>query len=140
MSASPELMVTLRERIAPDLERRFGLAALWLFGSHAAGRARSDSDVDLAALFRRRPSPAELVDAAGAAEAVLGRPVDLISADEAAPILAMQVLRNGRLVVDADPVRRAAFTSAAFGRYEDLKIARRPAERALLRRIDGGRA
>lgn len=38
------------------LDERFGVDALWLFGSEAQGRARPDSDVDLAGLFRRRPT------------------------------------------------------------------------------------
>lgn len=49
---------------AEYLDARFGLVALWLFGSQATGRARSDSDVDLAALFVGRPDALAIVDAA----------------------------------------------------------------------------
>jgi len=41
------------DRITTVLDRWFGLDALWLYGSRAEGTARADSDVDLAALFRR---------------------------------------------------------------------------------------
>jgi len=42
------------EKIVTFLDLRFGVDTLWLFGSEAAGTARKDSDLDLAALFRRR--------------------------------------------------------------------------------------
>ena len=45
------------------LDRLAGLDALWLFGSEASGRTTADSDVDLGALFARRPSAAGLLAA-----------------------------------------------------------------------------
>jgi hypothetical protein len=42
------------------LETRWGLDALWVFGSRALGTARFDSDLDVAALFRVRPAVEEL--------------------------------------------------------------------------------
>lgn len=122
------------------LEDRFGLDALWLFGSVAAGRARPDSDLDLAALFQRRPTGLELLEAQGELGALVGRPVDLVDLDGDAPILAMQVLRHGTLLLDRAPERRIAFAAHTPMRYEDLKIVRREAERALLERVRRGRA
>jgi hypothetical protein len=126
-------------RAADWLDRRFGLDALWLFGSEARGRAGPESDLDLAALFLRPPTSFERFEAAVDLGALLGREVDLIDLDSASPILAMQVLRHGRLLVDRNRTRRAAFFSRALSLYEDLKIVRRGAERALLERVAGGR-
>jgi hypothetical protein len=67
------LSETLVERIVARLEERFGLDALFVFGSEAAGTARHDSDLDLAALLRRRPGALELVDAQTGAEELVGR-------------------------------------------------------------------
>lgn len=78
------------------LDRRFGVVCLWLFGSKAAGRERPDSDLDLACLFRDRPEPEELLEIRAEAEALVGRPVDVVDLDEASPILAWQVLKHGR--------------------------------------------
>jgi predicted nucleotidyltransferase len=132
---------------APDLasagdylDRLFGLDALWLFGSRAAGRARAGSDVDLAGLFRRSPSPLELLEAQAELGGRFGIELDLIDLDRASPILAMQVLRHGRLLVDRDPRRRAAFVTRTVSMYEDLKIDRRGTEQALLRRMAHGRS
>lgn len=122
------------ERIAEMLDARFGLDALWLFGSVASGRAAARSDVDLAALFRRSPAPLDLLDARGEIAALLGRDVDLVDLGRASPVLAMQVVRHGRLLVERDPARRQRFVAGMPGRYEDLKLQRRPAEAALLAR------
>lgn len=122
------------------LDDRFGLDALWLFGSHAVGRAGADSDVDLAALFRRRSSPIDLLDAQQDLAELLSCEVDLVDLDRASPVLAMQVLRHGKLLLDRNPRRRIDFVARAPGRYEDVIITRREAERALLERVRSGRA
>jgi predicted nucleotidyltransferase len=44
------------DQVAKLLDERLGLDALWVFGSFASGAVTAESDVDLAALFRRRPS------------------------------------------------------------------------------------
>lgn len=134
--------------IAPDklqqaidfLEERFGLDALWVFGSEARGTARPDSDVDLAALFRRPPQGLEIFDARTDLEALLRRDVDLLDLDQVSPILGMQVLKYGRLLIDRNPQRRIAFFTRTVSTYEDLKILRRDAERALFERVSGARS
>lgn len=120
------------------LDRRFGLDTLWLFGSEAQKRARPDSDIDLAALFHRRPGALEIFDTRADLAEILHRDVDLVDLDQASPILGMQVLRHGRLLVDRNLRRRYAFFSKTVSMYEDIQIIRRNAERLLFERI--GRA
>ncbi|MBW8879061.1 MAG: nucleotidyltransferase domain-containing protein [Acidobacteria bacterium] len=127
------------QKVVSFLDRQFGLDTLWLFGSEAAGTARLDSDIDLAALFRRRPSTLELFDARAELAAILLRDIDLVDLDQTSPILGMQVLRHGRLLVDRDLRRRYAFFSRTVSMYEDVKIGRREAERALFARVCSGR-
>jgi uncharacterized protein len=133
------LATALLERAVTRLDERFGLDTLWLFGSEARGTATSDSDVDLAGLFRSAPSPSELLDARAEVGALLGRTVDLVDLDRASPILVMQVLRHGTLLLDRKPSRRTRLVAAAPGKYEDLLIVRREGERLLLERVRGGR-
>ena len=128
------------EPVIAYLDERFGLDTLWLYGSQAAGTATRESDIDLAGLFRRRPGVAELFEARGELGARLGHDVDLVDLDRVSPILAMQVLRKGRLVLDRNPGRRARFVAAAPSRYEDVRIMRREVERALVARVKRGRA
>ena len=128
------------QRAVGFLEEQFGLEALWVFGSEAQGTARPDSDIDLAALFQGRPAPLDVLGSRGDLEEILGREVDLVDLDRASPILAMQVLRHGRLLVDGNPKRRIAFFSRTLNLYDDLKIQRREAERALIARFTSGQS
>lgn len=126
------------ERITAFLDERFGLDTLWLYGSEAQGKARPDSDVDLGVLFRRRPEMLELFDAQSDLAEILRRDVDLVDLDQASPILGMQVLKHGRLLLDRNPERRYAAYSRILHLYEDLKILRRETDRALFQRMSSG--
>ena len=134
------LSETLVERVVALLDERFGLDALFVFGSEAAGALRRDSDLDLAALLRSRPSALELLDAGTAIEARVGRDVDLVDLGAASPILARQVLKNGRCVFGPDAPALARFEATLPSRYEDLKRIRAEAERALVERVAHGRS
>jgi|SRR5215213_9133032 len=125
-------------RITTVLDRWFGLDTLWLYGSQAEGTARADSDVDLAALFRRRPQGLEIFDARTELEELLRCDVDLVDLDQAPPILAMQVLKHGRLLVDRNPSRRHDAFSRIVSLYEDVKILRRESEQAMFKRMRAG--
>jgi predicted nucleotidyltransferase len=127
-------------RIEAVLDRAGGLDALWVFGSEAAGRATERSDLDLAALFRSPPSFEALLTAREQIGDVFGRPVDLVDLERASPVLAMQVLRHGRLLAQHDASHRLRFVAALPGRYEDVQLLRRPAEKLLLARLAHGRA
>lgn len=88
-----EAMVTQDQidRIVDVLDQRFGLDTLWLYGSEAQGTAGPGSDVDLAALFRRRTEPLDVFDARIDLEEILHREVDLVDLDQTSPVLGMQV-------------------------------------------------
>jgi predicted nucleotidyltransferase len=85
--------------------------AAWLFGSHAGGTARPESDVDIGVLVGRKPRTlAELGGAlADELQHAAGRPIDLVVLDGAPVDLAMRVLRQGRLLVEHDRAARVAF-------------------------------
>lgn len=133
----PEAMMTRDQidRIVDYLDRRFGLDTLWLYGSEAQGTAKPDSDVDLAALFRRRTEPMDVFDARTDLEEILCRDVDLVDLDQTSPVLGMQVLKYGDLLIDRNPGRRHTAFGRILGLYEDVKLVRREAERELFRRM-----
>lgn len=131
-------MDTMLQELIDFLEARFGVDALWIFGSEARGRAHPSSDLDVAVLFRKSPSPLELFEMKLELGSRLDRPVDLVDLDRASPILAVQVLRHGRLLVDRNRSRRIRFTAAAPGHREDLLIVRRPIEQSLVRSLHRG--
>ncbi|MCL4684139.1 nucleotidyltransferase domain-containing protein [Myxococcota bacterium] len=131
---------SLTQRLVALLEECFGLAALFVFGSEAAGTQHRGSDLDLAALFRRRPDALALLDAQTALEQIAGTAVDLVDLGTASPILARQVMQHGRCVFGPDAPELARFEATLPGRYEDLKRLRAEAERALVERVVHGRS
>jgi predicted nucleotidyltransferase len=101
-----------------------GVAAAYLFGSHARDEAREDSDIDLAVLFGQDP-PKVLVGVVsalhGRLEASLGQAIDLVVMNDAPVDLVHRILRDGVLVNERDPDRRVAFEVKARNEYFDLK-------------------
>ncbi|MEO8546188.1 MAG: nucleotidyltransferase domain-containing protein [Burkholderiaceae bacterium] len=69
-----------------------------LFGSVASGRARADSDVDLAVSASRPLTAAEMLQITQALAETTGRPVDLIDLSNVSAPLLGQILRHGKRV------------------------------------------
>ncbi len=69
----------LRRRLRPFCEK-YRIRRLEVFGSAARGQAMPDSDVDLLVTFDESApvSTAELLEMAGEAEELIGRPVDFV--------------------------------------------------------------
>lgn len=108
------------ETIRLVLGKQPNVSAAWLFGSQASGRARADSDVDVAVLCKEPLAYREHLEIAGELERSLGvERVDLVSVDVSHPVLAFEAIR-GRLLMDRDPPTRAAFVSLVSRVYEDV--------------------
>ena len=121
--------------LAPLVDRLMavtpGLEAVYLFGSTAAGRATDGSDLDLA-LLATLPLPAELLwQLRAELGALAGREVDLVDLRRADPILAFQVLARGERLRVLDSHAQALWEMTALSRYQDWKLSRREAEKAL---------
>jgi predicted nucleotidyltransferase len=114
-----------------------GIETLWVFGSVARGTPRADSDVDLGALFREPPDPDAVLGARADLVALLGREADLVDLEAVSPILAFQVVKEGRLVHEREPSRRVRFVAELVGRYEDTKRFIEPIQRAAIARLHG---
>ena len=109
-----DLPALLQARLPP-------LAAVYLFGSHAQGGARAESDVDLAALPAGGPiDRLALFDAQEAAAAALNRDVDLVDLRVASTVLAFEVVSQGRLILDLDPLKTGLFEVFTQREYADL--------------------
>jgi predicted nucleotidyltransferase len=72
-------LLALLARHKPELQRRFGVVRLALFGSRARGQARSDSDVDLLVAFDGPASSARYFGVQFYLEDLLGCAVDLVT-------------------------------------------------------------
>jgi predicted nucleotidyltransferase len=90
------LTVTLK-RLLSDLP---GLQLAFLFGSHASGTARPDSDIDLAVLLDLPLTPELKQSLTESVAAELGCPVDIIDLFEAPEPITGEVLKGQRLAGD----------------------------------------
>lgn len=83
------IVQTLRER----LPRLMGIYA---FGSRVQGRARPDSDLDLAVLVAGYADAVQLFELAGELADLAGCPVDLVDLRAASTVLQHQILVKGQ--------------------------------------------
>lgn len=105
------------------------LRLLVVFGSAAKGRARDDSDLDLAVLCDR-VADLDRLYVALAPRCRTSR-LDLIDLRRAAPLLAFEVARSGHVLFDRESSHFRQFQSLAWRRYVDTKKLRDAERRAL---------
>jgi predicted nucleotidyltransferase len=101
---------TLLDEAVQVLRRRGALFG-YLHGSRAAGTARNDSDIDVAAYFGTDP-PAVF-------EVLLPPEIDLLVLDEAPLELAGRVAVGGRLLFQDDPAERVRWEATTRKIYFD---------------------
>lgn len=111
--------------VARLVARHPDIQAAYIFGSVAQGRARPDSDIDVAVLLGRRLPDARALRyrlaLAGELGAALHRnDVQLVILNDAPPLLAQRVLSRGVLVFQRSRATRVRFHVATAQRYEDM--------------------
>lgn len=108
-------------RVALEADSRIAYALL--FGSSVKGTThfRSDVDVAIGVIDRRRLDLMEIGDLKSRLEAAAGRSVDLVILDEAPPGLAYRVFRDGRLIFARDEPSLAARRARAILEYIDFR-------------------
>lgn len=112
-------MSTLEKTAQSVLENSPKVSSAWLFGSHAHGRARHDSDVDIAILTFSPLSSEELLRLSADLSWELREDrVDLVELNQASPILAFEAI-SGKNILCKDPNLQAEFFSLTCRLYED---------------------
>jgi predicted nucleotidyltransferase len=130
----PTVMSRLRTALAEGPELRLAV----LFGSHATGRARADSDVDVALCFVRADvSLADELDLQLVLERAVGRTVDLVRLDEASTLVRWQIATCGVPIV-AREHEWPRFQARAASEYADFRPAFEAAAERFRRRLAGG--
>ena len=125
---------------------KHGVVLAYLFGSQAEGRAGPLSDIDLAALLAPEISSIERfrvqLDLIGDCGHLFQRnDVEVIILNEAPPLLAYEVIRNGKLLYEDPATQLAAdFAAQAFSRYADTIPFRRLQQAYLFDRIERHKA
>jgi predicted nucleotidyltransferase len=117
-------MKSIERAAVSFLRTRREVEAAYIFGSVVTGRARPDSDVDIAVLVSKRVMRQDpfryRLELMGDLAGVLGRnDVDLILLNQSPPLLAHRVLKTGRLIFERSPSARVAFQVQTVNRYLD---------------------
>ncbi|HBE81114.1 MAG TPA: nucleotidyltransferase domain-containing protein [Firmicutes bacterium] len=99
----------LKEKLAPDF--------IWLFGSGAKGTLNPESDIDLAFFSDARFDSYQVFMIAQELAELLGREVDLIDLRKASTVMKAQIVGQGRLIHEQDPLKRMNFAMMAFKEY-----------------------
>jgi predicted nucleotidyltransferase len=101
--------------------RKKRIAAVYVFGSMATGRARRGSDLDLAIVSKKKISGRERLRIETDLSSRLRRDVDLVVFGQVAPLLQHQILKYGRLICENDPAERVQQEVRARAEYLDTR-------------------
>jgi len=109
------------EKISEYFSDDENVIAVYVFGSHARGRAKASSDVDVAVLLEENPEFDYRLKAMAELGELLGRPVDVVSLRQCGLFMQRQVLKYGVLIFERDSKKRKAFEIISRKMYFDFQ-------------------
>ncbi|RKX46639.1 MAG: hypothetical protein DRP64_02935 [Verrucomicrobia bacterium] len=121
----------LTERITKELCADAGLEVVIVHGSQVSGKARADSDVDIAVLYDTPISLEQRFSLLTRLENVLGKPVDLVDLFSLHGTILKKVLTTGKVLLGRGSVkyvqllRRMVFNQEDMMPYYNRAIAER---------------
>ena len=131
-----EPMISINDmavKIKQSLSTSDDIAFAFLFGSSARGEATALSDVDIAVYFTGDTDFYRISGLRENMSGLLGAEADIVVLNNASPIMRMQVLKKGRLIVNQDRRSYNEFFMKTVKEYDDLKRTRREIEDKILR-------
>ena len=98
---------------------------VWIYGSFAHGRARRDSDLDIAILPDRPLDSWERIERAQDVASRVGRQVDLVDLRKVSPVLRFEVVTRGMRVAARDPYAADVMETASLAMFQRLNEGQR---------------
>lgn len=119
-------MIAAQQKLADAVAARVtGTIAVYVFGSRARKDAVTSSDIDLAVLARAKLDPVARWKLQEDLAALAHGDVDLVDLAQASTVMRVQVLRDGKVLVDRSPAERMSFETRAMSAYARLNEERR---------------
>ncbi len=106
---------------------------VFIFGSIVSGHMTEQSDIDIAVLFSHKLQFHEILNTKDEVCTAIGREIDLVVLNDSSPVIRMQVLKNGVLIVNKDRAIYNDFFVRTIKEYDDLKRLRKEIEENILR-------
>jgi len=119
----------LKEHLSPCNDVVFAI----LFGSFAGRRAALSSDMDIAIFFSKNVDFFRANDISEDLAGILKMTVDIVILNNASPVMKMQTLKNGIVIVNKDTDIYNNYFVETIGEYDDLKQTRKEIEESILR-------
>jgi predicted nucleotidyltransferase len=128
-------------KIKDYFRNRDKVAAVYLFGSHAIGKERSDSDVDIAILFQTRDPDLirDLIDTYLVdLSRLLKKDIHPVVLNHAGELLLEQIFNKGKCIFVNDQRKLALFKVAAFAKIFDFSYYRSVMQSGLIKSVMQG--
>jgi uncharacterized protein len=131
----------MENKIKDYFSHRNNIAAVYLFGSHVAGKERPGSDVDIAVLFQNR-DPEPMIDSIDTymvdLSRLLKKDIHPVVLNHAGETLLLQILNKGKCIVINDQRKLALFKVEAFAKIFDFTYYYRLMQSGLIKSIMQG--
>jgi predicted nucleotidyltransferase len=126
-------IVDVEAKLKETLLMRDDIAFAFLFGSFARGERTRFSDLDIALFFSGTVDFYKTYDLREDLSEMLGIEVDIVVLNTASPVIKMQILSKGVLLLDKDRRAYHEFFVKTVKEYDDLKRNRKEIEENILR-------
>lgn len=128
------------DKVTTYFQHLADIVTVYLFGSYAKGKQRSNSDMDLGLVFQHGMDEMERferkLEIASDLEDLLDIPVDVVDLCSADPFFLHQVLLSKELLVERSTEQRVAFEVESRRRYFDMQPVYERYHREALKRLE----
>lgn len=103
----------------------FKCKTIYIFGSYATGEVNKESDIDIAFLSDRKIEKYDIFIKAQEISSKVDKEVDLIDLKDSTTVFQNQVVRNGVVILDREPIEREKFEIVVLKKYMELNELRK---------------
>ncbi|WP_418964473.1 type VII toxin-antitoxin system MntA family adenylyltransferase antitoxin [Cetobacterium sp.] len=103
----------------------FECKVIYIFGSYAIGKVNEESDIDIAFLSDKKIEKYDIFIKAQEISSKVNREIDLIDLKDSTTVFQNQVVRNGVVILDKEPIEREKFEIVVLKKYMELNELRK---------------
>ncbi len=105
--------------------KSFECKVIYIFGSYATGKVNEESDIDIAFLSDKKIEKYDIFIKAQEISSKVNREIDLIDLKDSTTVFQNQVVRNGVVILDKEPIEREKFEIVVLKKYMELNELRK---------------